>query len=101
MGIEQVELATSNAVELLFSFLEHKQFMYRFMTMNDVSMTPLRDVVEKYKHNLIELTPGNNMIEFCKLTNSNVSRYDNHPSALGHELIASQVWENIKTELQI
>lgn len=94
-NVDKIERLTTATTELLFDFLEHKGFSYYFMTMNDVTQTPLNDLVEKHKARFIPLSPGKTMMNFCKLTDNTVSKSDFHPSENGHKMIAEQVYNSI------
>ncbi len=98
MGIDQVEQFTSNAVELLFTLLEHRKYNFYFMMMkNYINHRYLGPVIEKYKDRLINLNPGVSMYDFCQLTNNYISKLDKHPNINGHKLIADAVYSNINT----
>lgn len=98
MGITQVERFTSNAVELLFTLLEYKKFDYYFMMMgNYINHRYLGPIIEKHKDKLISFDPGTSMIDFCQLTNNNVSDSDEHPSLNGHKIIADRIYEHINS----
>jgi hypothetical protein len=96
MGIDQVEQFTSNAVELLFTLLEHRKYNFYFMMMkNYINHRYLGPVIEKYKDRLINLSPGISMYDFCQLTNNYISKLDEHPTINGHKLIADAVYSHI------
>lgn len=98
MGINQIEKFTSNAVELLFTLLEHRKYNFYFMMMaNYIDNQYLGPVIEKYKDRLIGLNPGLSMIDFCQITNNCISKFDKHPNINGHKLIADAVYSHINT----
>jgi len=98
MGIDQVEKFTSNAVELLITLLEYRKFDYYFMMMgNYINHQYLGPIIEKYNNRLISFTPGVSMIDFCRLSNNNVSNEDDHPSINGHKIIADIIYEHINS----
>ena len=91
IGLEQIEYFTSNAVEFLFNFLAQKQIAFYFLTMNDYRSTVLQPIIDKFQKQFIKLTPGSSMIEYCQLTNSQISKDDRHPNLTAHQMIADQV----------
>jgi len=96
MGIDQVELLTSNQVEFLFSLLEFRHIDFYFLTMmNYLDHKYLGPVLQKFQHRLIDLDPGTNMYNFCQATKTYRSENDAHPSKEGHLLIANAIYEKI------
>ena len=65
--------------------------MFLFTMMQDYSDNL---IIQQYKDNLVTLTPGIGMHEFCKETNLLIE--DNfHPTTQGHKQIAEQVLDFI------
>lgn len=101
MGFDQIEYFTSNAVDLLLNFLENKGFDFYFLTMADFSNSCLQTVLNKFQDRHIKLNPGLNMIDYCKITNNQKSKKDEHPSLVGHKQIADQIYSVIENDLYL
>jgi hypothetical protein len=98
----QIEYFTSNAVEFLFNFLENKKIAFYFLIMNNCQQTRLQSVIDKFQNHFIKLSPGSSMLEYCQLTNSQISKDDYHPNFEAHKKIADQVYDYIvKNEIHM
>lgn len=94
-NLDTVEQVTTNAIEMLFTFLQITNIDFRFLVMTDCTNTSLQRIINKYYKNFVCLTPGTNMVDFCQATNTNVSNTDMHPNKNGHTLIANAVYETL------
>lgn len=96
MGIEQIELVSSNALLGMMSFLKQEKFNFKFLLMSDyTSHIHLGPVIKKFQSHMIDLNPGIGMKEFVE--NFNLNTDDKfHPDAQGHKLIANKVLEKLK-----
>lgn len=99
MGVDQVELLTSNMLLGMMSFLKQNNFNFYFLMMKDYSCHPyLGPVVSKFSDHLIKLSPGVGMYEFSKA--NNLLAADNfHPSLAGYKMIADVVINKINLEI--
>jgi hypothetical protein len=95
MGIDQIELLSSNMLLGMMSFLQQNGFNFRFMVMSDFQFSePLTTVVTQFCENMIELTPGPSMSQFVNALELNLSD-GFHPDITGHAEIANHVLENL------
>jgi hypothetical protein len=95
VGLDQVELITSTALLGMMSFLEQNNFTFRFLTMSEYS-TPkyLAPVIQRYKHNMVDLFPGTGMQQYVSMLNLNtIDGF--HPDLNGHRAIADCVIESL------
>jgi hypothetical protein len=101
LGFEYVERMTTNQIEFLFNFLDNKGFEFYFLTMTDYKTSCLQNTLDKFESHFISLDPGSTMLDFCKLTNNQISSEDIHPTENGHRLIAQQIYRRIQNDLQL
>jgi hypothetical protein len=95
VGLDQVELITSTALLGMMSFLAQNNFTFRFLTMSDYSdHKHLAPVIQRYKHNFINLHPGIGMQQYVSILNLNTTD-GFHPDLAGHQAIAKCVIESL------
>ena len=96
IDINDVEQASLDALDDLFTFLENRHFSYVFTMMDDYTHLPQ---IKSRLSQAVLLSPGIGMAEFAQkeglLDNDN-----RHPSVPGHQQISLQVIEKIKKSTQ-
>jgi len=94
IGIEQVNVLSTNALLGLLSFLTLNGFNFKFLTMrNYTQIEPLNKVIDNNKSSWISLGSGLGMIEYVMDLGLTVSDIDTHPNLQGHVMIADRVLE--------
>lgn len=97
-GVDAIEQFTSNTIEFLFNLLEYQKWNYRFLMMNNyLEHGYLGSIVYKFQNKLIKLDSEVSMIEFCKKTNTCISKTNLHPSIEGHKAIANIIYEHLNS----
>jgi hypothetical protein len=91
IGVDQVEILTSNMILGMMSFLKQNNFNFKFLLMSDYTAHPtLSPVISNFSSNLVKLDPGVGMHEFSIITN-NLHADGWHPSIEAHRAIADCV----------
>ena len=91
IGVDQVEILTSNMLLGMMSFLKQNNFNFKFLLMSDYTTHPtLSPVISNFSSNLIKLDPGVGMHEFSIITN-NLHADGRHPNLEAHRAIANCV----------
>lgn len=91
MGVDQVEILTSNMLLGMMSYLKQNNFNFKFLLMSDYTTHPtLTPVISSFSNNLIKLTPGIGMREFSNAIN-NLHSDGWHPGIEAHRAIADCV----------
>lgn len=99
IGIEQIEIASSNALLGMMSFLKKQKINFKFMMMSDYRAHDyLGPILNQFRSHMIELTPGAGMKEFVQNLNLNTGDQF-HPDTHGHQRIAEVVLETLSKEL--
>lgn len=96
MGVDQVELFTSNAILGMMSFLKHRGFKFYFTMMRDYrDNLHLGPVIQEFSDHLVTLSPGVGMYEHASILNF-LADDNHHPNLEGYHSIALQVLNKIK-----
>jgi len=100
IGIDQVEMMSSNAVLGMMALLKYYKFNFKFLLMSDYQSHPhLGPVIKKFQSHMIRLDPGVGMKEFVQKLNLNTEDQF-HPDMVGHQKIAQLVMEQLQKETQ-
>ena len=97
MGFEQVQLLSCLSMVQCFSYLESRNFNYRFMLMdNNILNSPVwfTDFLNVRQDKWIQFDHAQSMHEYAKNTNL-LSEDKFHPSIHAHKLIADQIFNKI------
>ena len=99
IGIEQIEILSSNAILGMMSYLEKNKFNFKFLLMSDYrSHTHLGPIIKKFQSRMIELGSHAGMKEF--VANVGLNTKDQfHPDSEGHQRIAEVVLKTLSKEL--
>lgn len=96
MGIDQVELFTSNAVLGMMNFLKRHGFKFYFTMMGDYrDNLHLGPVIQEFSDHLVMLSPGPDMSAHVRRLKF-LADDNHHPSLEGHQSVALQVLNRFK-----
>jgi hypothetical protein len=99
IGIEQVELITSNALLGMMSLLKQRGFNFKFLLMSDYRSHPyLGKIIRQFQSHMIELGTDAGMKEYVASLKLNTEDHL-HPDAQGHLQIAQVVMKQLSKEL--
>jgi hypothetical protein len=99
MGINQIEMVTSNAVLGMMNTLKQKKFNFYFTMMcNYKNHKYLGPVISQFNDHLVTLDPGVGMMEYAGILNL-TSEDKIHPSQQGHRSISLQVLNKINEHI--
>jgi len=94
MELEDLVHMNQAALQTLFEYLDQHQYRWVFVMMRNYLDNPL---IKQHQHNLVDLSPGSGMYEFCR--DQQLLSADNfHPSQAGYRVIAQHVYDHIKTQ---
>jgi hypothetical protein len=99
MGIEQIEQATSNTLDFLFSLLKYRKINFYFLLdgvlgENYFQNRYIAPVIDRHKDRLIGLGSDATMLTYCQINNC-VGTDLTHPTIQGYQLIADQIYQFI------
>jgi hypothetical protein len=99
MGIDQIEMFTSNAVLGMMSALKQKNFNFYFTMMRNYRDNKyLGPVIAQFNDHLITLNPGIGMMEHARILNL-LTKDNVHPDQQGHISISLQVLNKLNERI--
>ena len=104
MGFEQTIMLNSLHVLALFSYLENRGYRYYFMLMSqeclDHAAPFLQEKIKQNQNRFINFPGHECMKEYVSDLGLTSSKFDHHPSTIGHKVIADSVFERLRNECQ-